>query len=121
MAKYYKDGNFASKNEEKWFYWNRKAAINGNTYCQFKLVEYYLNDSVNKNERKAFNWCLKLANEYLGSYLVAKCYRDGIGTDKNLFVATKWFEIYESLTYDKHKITLNDFLNGSDIMISYFN
>jgi len=36
---------------------------------------------------------LKLANEKRkrAIYLVAKCYRDGIGTDKNLGEAVKWF------------------------------
>ncbi len=74
---------------KKEFYWNRKAAINGNLDAQYELAKYYLNDSINKNERKAFKWYLKIAdkNSPRAVYLVAKCYRDGIGTDKNL--ATK--------------------------------
>ena len=61
---------------------------------------------------------MRLANENsdTASYLVAKCYRDGIGTDKNLNEAIKWFKKYESpKILGKSPITLNDFLNGSDI------
>ncbi len=40
---------------------------------------------------------LEIANtsEKRAIYLVAKCYRDGIGTNKNLEEATKWFTKYE--------------------------
>ncbi|GBC01613.1 hypothetical protein RclHR1_04260013 [Rhizophagus clarus] len=54
VANYYHD---VLKNEEKWFYWNKKAAINGG---QFELAEYYI---INKNERKALKWYYKLVDE----------------------------------------------------------
>ena len=90
--------NMYPKNEEKGFYWNRKAAINGDVNVQYELAEYYLDNSINVNESKAFKWYLKLANKNSprAIYLVAKCYRDGIGTDKNLEEAIKWFKEYES-------------------------
>ena len=118
VAKYYNDGNIVSKNEEKGFYWNRKAAMNNDIFAQIELPKYYLNNSANKNERKAFNWYLKLANKDLSKalYFVAKCYRDGIGTDKNLDEATKWFKKFITLTYLK-EVSLNDFLNGLNIHI----
>ncbi|GBB88416.1 hypothetical protein RclHR1_00150012 [Rhizophagus clarus] len=118
VANYYYDGKCIPKNEERGFYWNRKAAINGHTEAQFKLAEYYINSSINKNERKAFKWYYKLANKYKvrAIYLVAKCYRDGIGTDKNLEEAAKWIEKYETIKFfGKSQITLNEFLNGSNI------
>ncbi|RIA85206.1 hypothetical protein C1645_858079 [Glomus cerebriforme] len=114
VANYYNEGKYIPKNKEKGFYWNRKAAINGISEAQYKLAEDYLNNSINKDEKKAFKWYLKLAaNKYRlrAIYLVAKCYRDGIGTDKNLEESIKWFEKYAH----KLSITLNDFLNGSDI------
>ncbi|PKC65898.1 HCP-like protein [Rhizophagus irregularis] len=84
--------------KENWFYWNRKVAINGNIHAQFELAEYYLNsNSINKNEKKAFRWYMKLANdnEPRALYIVAKCYRDGVGTDKDLKEAIKWSVRYE--------------------------
>jgi TPR repeat protein len=105
LANYYNDGKHAPKNEEKGFYWIRKAAINGIIDAQFALAEYYLNNSINKNERKAFNWYLKLANDGVrkAMNLVANCYGDGIGTNKNLGEAIKWIEKYakKSEFYDE--------------------
>ncbi|CAB5394786.1 unnamed protein product [Rhizophagus irregularis] len=95
---YHNDGIHDPKNEENWFYWNRKVAINGNIHAQFELAEYYLNsNSINKNEKKAFRWYMKLANdnEPRALYIVAKCYRDGVGTDKDLKEAIKWSVRYE--------------------------
>ncbi|CAG8533350.1 3838_t:CDS:2 [Rhizophagus irregularis] len=51
----------------------------------------------NANEKKAFRWYMKLANdnEPRALYIVAKCYRDGVGTDKDLKEAIKWSVRYE--------------------------
>jgi TPR repeat protein len=117
VANYYNDGKYIPKNEEKGFYWNRKAAINGYTDAQYNLAKYYCDNSINKNERKAFIWYLKLANKnsLRAIYIIAKCYRDGIcGIDKNLKEATKWFNQFLKF-YKNSPITLNDFLNGSNI------
>ncbi|GBB84521.1 hypothetical protein RclHR1_01110006 [Rhizophagus clarus] len=117
VANYYYDGIYIPKNEEKGFYWYRKAAINGDANAQFKLAEYY----ANRNESKAFKWYMELANEsrLKATYQVAKCYRDGIGIDKNLEEATNWIKKYEtSRYYGKPKITLDEFLNGSNIKVS---
>ncbi|CAB4391867.1 unnamed protein product [Rhizophagus irregularis] len=121
VANYYYDGKDIPKNEEKGFYWTRKAAINGNADAQFKMAEYYINNSISKNESKAFKWYMKLAkeNKLKAIYLVAKCYRDGIGTDKNLKEATTWIKKYElSKPYFKPYITLYKFLDGADIDVS---
>ena len=78
--------------------------MHGNIDAQYKLAEYYFSNSINKNQSKAFKWYLKLANKNgpRAIYLVAKCYRDGIGIDKNIEVAIKWIRKYESLkTYRK--------------------
>ena len=97
VAEYYNDGKIVQKNEEKWIYWIRKAAINGNISAQYKLAEYYLNNFTNENGKKAFKWYLKLSSgsNIFGKrtkayYQLAKCYKDGIGTDKNLDKAEKW-------------------------------
>ncbi|CAG8533330.1 3837_t:CDS:2 [Rhizophagus irregularis] len=51
--------------------------------------------------------------------IIAKCYRDGIGTDKNLKEATTWIKKYElSKPYFKPYITLYKFLDGADIDVS---
>ncbi|RIA89665.1 hypothetical protein C1645_186218 [Glomus cerebriforme] len=122
VANYYYDGKYIPKNEEKWFYWNRKAAINGEINAQYKLAEYYLDNPINKNESKAFKWYLKLANKnsLRAVYLVAKCCRDGIGTDKNIMEATKWIEkcMISPNSYGKISINFEDFLNGLDINVS---
>ncbi|CAB4402053.1 unnamed protein product [Rhizophagus irregularis] len=117
VANYYNDGIYIPKNEEKGFYWIRKAAINGYINAQYNLAKYYLVNSINKNERKAFIWYLILANKnsLRAIYIIAKCYRDGIGgIDKNLEKAIKWFNQFLSF-YKNSPITLNDFLNGSNI------
>ncbi|RIA81848.1 hypothetical protein C1645_836296 [Glomus cerebriforme] len=64
--------------------------------CQYGIdvssisFEKYLR-AAEKNESKAPKWYLNLANKNgpRAIYLVAKCYRDGIGSDKNLTEATK--------------------------------
>ena len=105
VANYYNNGKYVPKSEEKVFYWNRKAAINVSSEAQHELAEYY---SIIRDERKAFKWYLKLADSKYSSaeaiYSVTKCYRDGIGTDKNLDEATKWFKELKG----KPTITLND-------------
>ena len=72
-------------------YWNRKAAING--YAEYNLANYYL---VNEYERKSFKWYLKLANKMSleAIRLVADCYKNDIGTDKDLSEAAKWLDKY---------------------------
>ncbi|CAG8585441.1 20496_t:CDS:2 [Rhizophagus irregularis] len=77
-------------------------------------ITFYDDDN---NERKAFIWYLILANKnsLRAIYIIAKCYRDGIGgIDKNLEKAIKWFNQFLSF-YKNSPITLNDFLNGSNI------
>ncbi|RIA81846.1 hypothetical protein C1645_836294 [Glomus cerebriforme] len=70
--------------KEKEFYWNRKATINGISNAQYKIADYYLDNFL---KSKAFKWYLELANKSNNNlkavYLVAKYYRDEIGTDKN--------------------------------------
>ena len=112
VANYYNDGKHVPKDKEKEFYWNRKAAINGINGAQYELAKYYLNDSIinNKSERKAFKWHLKLADIFPDvKYYIAKCYRDGVGTDKDLDEAVKWLKKCAGNDY----FLLNDFLNGS--------
>ncbi|CAB5394789.1 unnamed protein product [Rhizophagus irregularis] len=89
------------ENKAKWFYWNRKAAINGNADAQFKLAEYYTANSSNKNEDKAFKWYMQLANKkkLKAIYIIAKCFRDGIGTDKNLKEATSLQRGLKNMNY----------------------
>ena len=95
-----------------------KAAIYGNSDAQIKLARYYY---INKNERKSFGWYLNSANKrsFFAICVVAQCYRDGVGTDKNLVEATKWYQIYKSeidRKFDEEPlVTLNNFLNGSKL------
>ncbi|RIA81921.1 hypothetical protein C1645_836180 [Glomus cerebriforme] len=104
------------KAAEKGYAYSQKAAINGISNAQYKIADYYLDNSL---ESKAFKWYLELANKSNNNlravYLVAKCYRNGIGTNKNSKVARKWIEKYESSKAKKPPITSYDFLNGSDI------
>ncbi|GBC07843.1 hypothetical protein RclHR1_07720007 [Rhizophagus clarus] len=111
-SQYFVANHYFYYDEEKGFYWIRKAAISGNVDAQFELAEYYLNNSINKNEGKAFKWYLKLANDYESRavYSVAKCYRDGIGIEKNSDEAATWFRKY---TGEKDSFALNDFLNST--------
>ncbi|GBC27612.2 Sel1 repeat family protein [Rhizophagus irregularis DAOM 181602=DAOM 197198] len=94
VSNYYNDGLYVKKNEKKGFYWNRKSAINGYIYAQHKLAKYYFDDTINKNQSKALKWYLVLSNKnsFDAIHLVSKCYRDGIGTDRNFPEAIKWFE-----------------------------
>jgi TPR repeat protein len=112
VSQYFVANHYFYYDEEKGFYWIRKAAINGNVDAQFELAEYYLNNSINKDEKKAFKWYLKLANdhEHRAIYSVAKCYRDGIGIDKNTEESSAWFRKYIG---EKDSFALNDFLNGT--------
>src|SRR6266496_1113826 len=127
VANYYNEEKRIPK--EKGFYWYRKAAINGCVYAQYELAEYYRNNSsptassfqfsmISKNESKAFKWYLRLANEngLRANYFVAKCYRGGIGTDRNLKEAEKW--VFRISYCVQPPITLNEFLNGSDANVS---
>ncbi|PKK67315.1 HCP-like protein [Rhizophagus irregularis] len=66
------------KDEDKAFEFYLKTAEKCHSYSQYKKAEWYL----------------KLANNGIERAMdsVAKCYRDGIGTNKNLEEATRWFK-----------------------------
>ncbi|CAG8684704.1 14621_t:CDS:2, partial [Rhizophagus irregularis] len=88
---------------------------------QFTFDISFFDIKDNKNESKAFKWYMQLANKkkLKAIYIIAKWYRDGIGTDKNLKEATTWIKKYElSKSYGKPQITLKNFLNCSDIDVS---
>ena len=53
---------------------------------------YHNGSEILKDRSKLLNGIWNSSAETI--YLVAKCYRDGIGTDKNLDEATKWFKEY---------------------------
>ncbi|GBB88408.1 hypothetical protein RclHR1_00150004 [Rhizophagus clarus] len=109
VAKWYNDGIHVPKNENHWLYWNRKVAISGDIHAQFELAEYYLNNPINKDEKKAFRWCYKLANkdEPKAIFMVAKCYREGIGIGKDLKEAKKWRIKYEAFVDSEDSLNTN--------------
>ena len=74
----------------------KKSAIADNAEAQNKLGYCYLKGKgVVKDEKKAFEWFLKSANNGFtsGQYSLGYCYENGIGTKKNIEVAIKWYEI----------------------------
>ena len=78
-----------------------KAAIQGDRYTQNSLGNYYQNGiGVLKDEKKAFEWYLKSANNgcALGQCDLGYCYENGIGIDKNETKAIEWYsKWYESI------------------------
>ncbi|CAB4494967.1 unnamed protein product [Rhizophagus irregularis] len=90
------------------------------------IAQYFYSLLLYKNVifHRIDNYKLHIKNAEKGDdvsqyYIVAKCYRDGIGTDKNLKEATTWIKKYElSKPYFKPYITLYKFLDGADIDVS---
>ncbi|CAB5368388.1 unnamed protein product [Rhizophagus irregularis] len=71
-----------------------RNAEKGDSVSQYFIAKYYFDDTINKNQSKALKWYLVLSNKnsFDAIHLVSKCYRDGIGTDRNFPEAIKWFE-----------------------------
>ncbi|CAB4491075.1 unnamed protein product [Rhizophagus irregularis] len=94
--------------------WYSKSSSGGNIKAMYmlgncyydnndkkKAFELYLKSAIGgyniasfMNQSKALKWYLVLSNKnsFDAIHLVSKCYRDGIGTDRNFPEAIKWFE-----------------------------
>ncbi|RIA91594.1 hypothetical protein C1645_821818 [Glomus cerebriforme] len=98
VGDYYYYGRSILKDESEVFEWYLKAAKKGHAYTQYKLADYYFYNSLNKNESKAFKWYLIVANKSNNNLkAIAKCYRDGTGTNKNLENGLKNMNFYQRI------------------------
>ena len=50
---------------------------------------------INKHEQKAFEWFLESANQgnSQGQYNLGCCYENGLGTERDIKNAIRWYEI----------------------------
>ncbi|PKC17062.1 HCP-like protein [Rhizophagus irregularis] len=109
LAACYHDGKGTEKDLEKSFYWNQKAAENGDEKALFNLALSYNNgEGTEKNLEKAFYWYQKAAeNGYDVKTMVnlAICYQNGKGTEKNLEKAFYWYQ--KAAEYGDEKAMFN--------------
>ena len=58
------------------------------------FTSQYSSDNVHQNQKEAFSWFLKAANQGLAAAQsqVGSCYNDGRGVEKNPYTAVMWFE-----------------------------
>ena len=76
------------------FYWNQKAAENGNKIAQYNCGEHYeLGNGIEKDEFKAFEYYKKSAENGVidAKFHLGFCYVNGIGTEVD---RARGFELY---------------------------
>ena len=88
-------GRGTPKDEKKAMELYRKGAELGDPACQHSLGCYYLEgDVIPKDTRAGFAWCMKAAQQGYprAMKMVGSCCQFGIGTEKDLQEALKWYE-----------------------------
>ena len=103
----YKMGFGTTQDYKKALYWYEKSLESGNEFANMNLGLAYINgEGVEKDEAKGFALLMKVAcldsvtGENASHYaacggaqsMVGTCYRFGIGTEKNITEALKWFK-----------------------------
>lgn len=89
-------GISCDKNEILSLFYLKKSADQGYIFAIYDLVHsfYYNKNSSYVDYKKAFLYIKKLAekDEHYSQYELANCYRNGVGTEKNIELALKWYE-----------------------------
>lgn len=117
LSNCYHEGKGVDKNKEKAFYWRLQAAKNHDVSSQEKIAEWFFKGfGVNQDREQALIWYVKsklegdkknainvistaimtlieFANngDVACQYYVGKCYEYGVGVEKDIFEANKWF------------------------------
>ncbi|CAG8727645.1 9230_t:CDS:2 [Rhizophagus irregularis] len=105
-----------SNSQNIYYYSSLVGFFYQNDIILFRKDNYKLHKRNAENGDPVSQYYIANKNFIRAIYLVAKYYRDGNGTDKNLIEASKWFSKYElSKIYGCKLITLNNFLEGLDI------
>ncbi|WP_188112433.1 tetratricopeptide repeat protein [Salinicola aestuarinus] len=84
---------------EKSVFWFEKAAINGDQLSAANLSVIYGGDGVLHDEKKSFEWKKKAASAKYGNsrfvqfLTLAEFYEKGVGTDKDLVQAYKYYDL----------------------------
>jgi TPR repeat protein len=90
-----------------------------NASDQVAIGERYLKGrGLEKNEKKAFEWFQKAANQYnpVGLFQLAKCYQDGIGVSQDKAQAAVYYEKSASLHNTDAILSLSDmYIEGDGI------
>lgn len=87
------------KDIEKSIFWFEKAAINGDQLSAANLSVIYGGDGVLHDEKKSFEWKKRAASAKYGNsrfvqfLKLAEFYEKGVGTDKDLVQAYKYYDL----------------------------
>ena len=96
LSKYYEYNTDSEEelNPERAIYWLRKATERGNAKAQVLLGSHYeLGNVVFSDYKEAFRLYMLAAeqDDAWGQYEVGHCYERGIGTEKNIEEAIRWY------------------------------
>lgn len=105
MGALYQEGCGVEKNDQEAIKWLEKAAAQGEVHCIFYMAELYIisDDPAVKNVKKGFQLAMdiikrrkdkEMDNEPRGELyvLIAACYAEGRGCDKDFKQATAYFQ-----------------------------
>lgn len=82
-----------SDDQQKAFYWYNRAAQLGDCYAIAKVGDCYRwGKGVEKNEREAYKWYLKVSNNEDFMDKIGDCYYWGIGVKQNYHKAAEWYK-----------------------------
>ncbi|WP_084594278.1 tetratricopeptide repeat protein, partial [Arhodomonas aquaeolei] len=87
------------KDLEKALFWLKKAGRAGDKKAAYSVSSIYLmDDDVKRDEAQIFYWVkvaseAKYGHETIGFGRLAECYEKGIGTDRNLVIAYKYYDL----------------------------
>ena len=96
---YYDNDDFLEANPELAFKWLLKAAENGDKLSALNVAGMYRQGhGVKKDAKQAFEWLSKIKDKKYGGKTIGFAalghyYEDGIGTEKNLVLAYKYYDL----------------------------
>lgn len=93
LARFYWDGQYIKKNDEKTIFWYEKSAENGHPFAQLWLGNNYMNGTKTPIDyQKAFYWYKKAVcnGVPMAYYNLGICYYYGLGVEKDIVEGEKY-------------------------------
>jgi TPR repeat protein len=110
----FRDGIGVSADPEQSIKMFKEAAEAGHQQAQATLAELLLGGKARKSEAEAFKWYLRSAEagNPKSQYQVAVMYRDGVGTNTDVEMSRKWFNVFLRSSFANHQIMMAETLKN---------